>query len=174
MRLRTRLGQAPIGLYKHRVTTVHFHLPHHPHSPQEMKRSREHEDYLDSDSEAYQPEVSLRPVSKYTGLDLTTYSDSPDTGATIMRCSLPPHKEPLSFRSYDEYESHYQKFHAHRCLECRKNFPSEHLLGIHIEECHDPLVVIKRDRGEHTVGWPWLASMLQKDLTFLNAVLMLR
>lgn len=131
---------------------LYISIPHHPHSPQEMKRSREHEDYLDSDSEASQPEVSLRPVSKYTELDPTAERNGQEPDAAAMRCSLPPHKEPLSFRSYDEYESHYQKCHAHRCLECRKNFPSEHLLGIHIEECHDPLIVIKRDRGEHTVG----------------------
>ncbi len=126
-----------------------------------MKRSREPDQYLDSESSLPQDtshsDVSIRPVSKYTELDLSDgrqLQDSQDfDAATVaMRCSLPPHKECLSFRSYDEYESHYRKFHAHRCLECRKNFPSEHLLGIHIEECHDPLVVVKRDRGEHTVS----------------------
>lgn len=68
-----------------------------------------------------------------------------------MKCSLPPHKEPFTFTSYGEYEAHYIKFHTHRCLECQKNMPSEHLLSVHIEECHDPLVVVRRDKGEHTV-----------------------
>ncbi|PHH87606.1 hypothetical protein CDD83_8632 [Cordyceps sp. RAO-2017] len=67
-----------------------------------------------------------------------------------MRCTLPPHKHPIGFDSYSEYEAHYQAFHTHRCLECHKNFPSNHLLGVHIEECHDPLVNIQRERGEHT------------------------
>ncbi|KAM4054751.1 zinc finger domain-containing protein [Hirsutella rhossiliensis] len=67
-----------------------------------------------------------------------------------MRCSLPPHKTPIAFSSYGDFELHYHAFHTHRCLECHKNFPSDHLLSVHIEECHDPLVSIRRDRGEHT------------------------
>lgn len=137
----------------------------HSHSPQEMKRSREPEDNLDSDSETSQHEVSLRPVSKYTELDLIAEQDTKQLDTAAMRCFLPPHQEPQSFRSYEEYESHYQNFHAHRCLECRKNFPSQHLLGVHIEECHDPLVVIKRDRGEHTVSCLPSSSVLLNPLT---------
>lgn len=113
-----------------------------------MKRSREPED-LESGSDS---EVALRPVTKYTELDSAINSEDDEGNATTtMRCSLPPHKEPQSFTAYSDYEAHYNKFHTNRCLECRKNFPSQHLLGIHIEEFHDPLVVIKRDRGEHTV-----------------------
>jgi hypothetical protein len=71
---------------------------------------------------------------------------------STMKCSLPPHREGLAFASYAEYESHYRKAHTNRCVECRKNFPSEHLLNVHIEECHDSFVAVKRERGEHTVG----------------------
>ncbi|OIW33424.1 hypothetical protein CONLIGDRAFT_177596 [Coniochaeta ligniaria NRRL 30616] len=67
-----------------------------------------------------------------------------------MRCSLPPHKEVLVFKTYDEFESHYSKDHSHRCHECRKNFPSGHLLSLHHEESHDPLLALKREKGEHT------------------------
>ncbi|KAL7937692.1 hypothetical protein V8C35DRAFT_293260 [Trichoderma chlorosporum] len=67
-----------------------------------------------------------------------------------MRCSLPPHREPLGFRLYSDYETHYHNFHTNRCIECRKNFPTDHLLGIHIEECHDPLAKVAREKGEHT------------------------
>ncbi|KAJ6446363.1 zinc finger domain-containing protein [Purpureocillium lavendulum] len=67
-----------------------------------------------------------------------------------MRCSLPPHKSAISFGSYGEYEAHYHQFHTNRCLECNKNFPSDHLLSVHIEEWHDPLVKVRRDKGEHT------------------------
>ncbi|KAH7329211.1 hypothetical protein B0I35DRAFT_473832 [Stachybotrys elegans] len=124
-----------------------------------MKRSREpEEDYytpLAADSQdghaKYCPDtdVALRPVSKFTELDSAIADDDDDT-AIAMKCSLPPHKEPLSFKSYAEYDAHYSSFHTNRCLECHKNFPSEHLLGIHIEEFHDPLVIVKRDKGEHT------------------------
>lgn len=67
-----------------------------------------------------------------------------------MRCSLPPHRDVLSFKSYAEYESHHNKTHMNRCVECAKNFPSEHLLNIHIEECHDAFAAVRREKGEHT------------------------
>ncbi|KAK5990255.1 Zinc finger protein [Cladobotryum mycophilum] len=107
-----------------------------------MKRSREPEEHLEPDSQQGHSErftdsnVEIRHVSKITELD-SAVTDEQDEFA--MRCSLPPHKEPLGFRFYSDYEAHYQNFHTNRCLECRKNFPTEHLLGVHIEECHDPL-----------------------------------
>nr|XP_036578275.1 C2H2 type zinc finger domain protein [Colletotrichum truncatum]KAF6785476.1 C2H2 type zinc finger domain protein [Colletotrichum truncatum] len=67
-----------------------------------------------------------------------------------MKCSLPPHKEAISFKSYDEYETHYIKAHMNRCLECGRNLPSEHLLNVHHEECHDSFAAVRRERGEHT------------------------
>lgn len=66
-----------------------------------------------------------------------------------MRCSLPPHKEVLVFKTYEEFESHYNKAHTNRCLECGKNFPSSHILDLHHEECHDTFVALKREKGEH-------------------------
>ncbi|KAM3081524.1 hypothetical protein ACMFMG_004981 [Clarireedia jacksonii] len=69
-------------------------------------------------------------------------------GQSIMRCSLPGHRSTLSFASYDDYEVHYTKSHLNRCLECRKNFPTEHFLSLHIEENHDAFVSAKKDRGE--------------------------
>ncbi|WQF75569.1 Putative Zinc finger protein [Colletotrichum destructivum] len=67
-----------------------------------------------------------------------------------MKCSMPPHKEALTFKSYDEYEAHYAKTHTNRCLECGRNLPSEHLLNVHHEECHDSFAAVRRERGEHT------------------------
>ncbi|KAF7908984.1 uncharacterized protein EAE98_012373 [Botrytis deweyae] len=67
---------------------------------------------------------------------------------TVMRCSLPGHQRTLSFPSFDDYEVHYKKSHMNRCLECRKNLPSEHFLNLHIEENHDALVSVRKDRGE--------------------------
>lgn len=70
---------------------------------------------------------------------------------TVMRCSLPGHQRTLSFLSFDDYEVHYKKSHMNRCLECRKNLPSEHFLNLHIEENHDALVSVRKDRGEKIV-----------------------
>ena len=68
---------------------------------------------------------------------------------STMRCLLPPHK-PLSFTTYDEYESHYQQAHTNRCTDCRKNFPTSHFVDVHIAENHDPIVAAKREAGEKT------------------------
>ncbi|PHH63225.1 hypothetical protein CDD81_6177 [Ophiocordyceps australis] len=67
-----------------------------------------------------------------------------------MHCSLPPHSATIYFASPDDYETHYLNTHTNRCLECRKNFPSSHFLGLHVEECHDPLVLVQRERGQRT------------------------
>jgi len=77
--------------------------------------------------------------------------DTPDLTVEVMRCSLPPHKETLSFPSYEEYEVHYMQAHVNRCSECGKNFPTDHFLNLHIEENHDPLIAARRERGEKTV-----------------------
>lgn len=69
-----------------------------------------------------------------------------------MRCSLPGHRQTLSFTSFEEYDVHYAKTHVNRCVECRKNFPTEHFLNLHIEENHDALVSVRRERGEKTVS----------------------
>lgn len=72
----------------------------------------------------------------------------------VMRCSLPPHRETLSFPSYADYEVHYCQAHVNRCVECGKNFPTDRFLGLHIEENHDPLMAARRERGEKTVFPP--------------------
>ncbi|KAG6004872.1 hypothetical protein E4U21_000648 [Claviceps maximensis] len=117
-----------------------------------MKRSRELGEGIDSlefeDFERFSTRNSNLPNAKSPLLDSDTEDEA--SHRTTMKCFLPPHREPLAFKTYQEYESHYNTFHTNRCLECRKNFPSEHLLSVHIEESHDPLVRIKRDRGEHT------------------------
>lgn len=77
-----------------------------------------------------------------------------------MRCSLPPHIDTIAFPSYDEYEAHYLKHHVNRCSECGKNFPTQHLLNIHIEENHDPLILARRDRGEKTVSVLFYLSLI--------------
>lgn len=76
-------------------------------------------------------------------------SDEPSTPA-VMRCSLPPHHDTISFSTFEEFELHYAKEHAHRCSECRKNFPTEHFLGLHITENHDPLTEARRAKEEKT------------------------
>lgn len=95
-------------------------------------------------------ETSEEPQSKILELDPSSQTKINDDGHT-MKCSLPGHKYPITFATYGEYEAHYTKNHTNQCRECRKNFPSEHLLNLHIEEVHDSFAAVQRDRGEHTV-----------------------
>ena len=125
-----------------------------------MKRSREpsDDDSKDLDPRSPTPQdddlgssvESSPPLPAVKLVHLDIYQNPEQK--TVMKCSLPPHRESLSFPSYEGYEAHYNKAHTNRCLECRKNFPSEHLLGIHIEECHDSFAAVRRERGEHTVS----------------------
>ena len=100
-------------------------------------------------SEASFDPNDYEPSAKISHWDRSKELDRDDPA---MKCFLPPHKEAIAFDSYSEYELHYNQFHTNRCLECSKNLPSEHLLGVHIEECHDPLVKVRREKGEHTVS----------------------
>lgn len=109
-----------------------------------VRRDSESEEYHAS-SVHHLPADSVQPPGKYKHLDVptSTYVN------TTITCALPPH-QPIKFDTYHEYESHYHKSHVFRCLECVRNFPTDHFLSLHIAETHDPLSRIKRDRGEKT------------------------
>lgn len=112
-----------------------------------MKRSRDDEDAA-LGTQSSDTEEAGTPAAKLVDLD----RDASGDGSTpSIRCSMPPHKAALSFGTYEEYETHYNKAHVNRCLECGKNLPSGHLLSVHIEECHDVFAAVKRERGEPTV-----------------------
>ncbi|RKF81751.1 putative c2h2 type zinc finger domain protein [Golovinomyces cichoracearum] len=66
----------------------------------------------------------------------------------VIYCSLPPHRRPLEFYSFEEHEIHYAKVHTNRCLKCNKILPSDHLLSLHIEENHNVIFTLKIERGD--------------------------
>lgn len=113
-----------------------------------MKRSRETDEDTGRGIYASDAGDDGTPAAKLIDLDRDIPGDEHNLS---IKCSMPPHKAVLSFSTYEDYETHYNKAHVNRCLECRKNMPSEHLLNVHIEECHDVFVAVKRDRGEQTV-----------------------
>ncbi|KAI0128794.1 hypothetical protein BJ170DRAFT_579519 [Xylariales sp. AK1849] len=121
-----------------------------------MKRSREPEEEVPAESttacgdaidDAVSQPLEIR-VSKITELDESAIDDT--ALSTAMKCSLPGHKEALAFNSYPDFEAHYSKVHSNRCNECKKNFPSQHLLSVHIEDIHDAFAAVLREKGEHT------------------------
>ncbi|OAR00712.1 hypothetical protein LLEC1_00229 [Akanthomyces lecanii] len=122
-----------------------------------MKRSRECEQDINPASHG-SPDADMSPsgpqhIAKYTELDPVVVDPDSDSSspfpAVHILCSLPPHAE-MAFDSYTAYETHYSSFHTNRCMACHRNFPSQHLLGVHIEESHDPIVRVKREQGAHT------------------------
>ncbi|KAF4634596.1 hypothetical protein G7Y89_g3497 [Cudoniella acicularis] len=121
------------------------------------KRSREDFETV-SESENLEARSTSFPhfTSKIVSSAAKILQYDPDSGENSlpveMKCSLPPHGETLSFPSHEAFEIHYNKSHLNRCLECRRNFPTEHFLNLHIEENHDSLVVVRRERGEQTYG----------------------
>ncbi|KAI4151109.1 MAG: hypothetical protein L6R39_002120 [Caloplaca ligustica] len=103
------------------------------------------------------PSVEPNPLPASAAIDDTRstkylqVSDEP-TGKdhVAMKCSLAPHSETITFSTFEEFEVHYAQVHTNRCSECHKNFPTEHFLGLHISENHDPLVAARRARDEKT------------------------
>ncbi|KAI5308918.1 hypothetical protein KEM55_004527 [Ascosphaera atra] len=93
------------------------------------------------------PETRSQHQAKLVSLDA---EESQSASTVLMRCTLPPHRAPIAFSSYEDYEVHYRKEHVNRCLECRRNFPTTHYLTLHIEENHDPLARVRREKGERT------------------------
>lgn len=114
-----------------------------------MKRSRDAEEETNS-TLADEQEVTDVPVSKIVGLDVERSNDGSQT-TTTLQCSMPGHLPGLRFATYNEYETHYISTHTNRCLECGRNFPSWHYLDLHIAECHDALVEIRREKGKAVV-----------------------
>ncbi|MCJ1247226.1 hypothetical protein MMC30_004440 [Trapelia coarctata] len=110
------------------------------------KRSR-----TDSISSASSASTASGSCSTDAALHPSKYIEMAANGPSIdvMQCILPPH-DPLSFPSYEAYDVHYAQDHTNRCLECHKNFPSEHFLNLHIAENHDPLNEALRAKGEKT------------------------
>ncbi|KAI9273895.1 hypothetical protein EDC94DRAFT_486844, partial [Helicostylum pulchrum] len=46
------------------------------------------------------------------------------------------------------YESHYEAVHRNVCRECLKIFPGFEWLQLHIDEFHNTLLQIKKERGD--------------------------
>lgn len=139
------------------------------------KRSREDFDtppsiFTDSEDSSAETATTKPGISSDISAAFGTGSKiphlEPSQATVVMRCSLPPHRETVSFATFEDYEIHHAKTHVNRCVECRRNFPTAHFLNLHQEENHDPLVAVLRERGERTVGLltiAWNLDILKKD-----------
>ena len=59
-----------------------------------------------------------------------------------IRCNLLTQCAKLEFKTYLDYESHYQITHTYTCIECQRILLSQHYLQLHITEKHDPFVAL--------------------------------
>ncbi|KAG4303648.1 hypothetical protein PCANB_000033 [Pneumocystis canis] len=67
-----------------------------------------------------------------------------------ITCHLPSKcmRNPSVFLSFSAYEAHYQQQHCNVCYECGKVFPSQRMIELHFSEVHDPILCLKKERGE--------------------------
>lgn len=79
-----------------------------------------------------------------------------------ITCNLPPQcvNNPTILYSQQEFENHYNNCHHSICSACRRVFPSEWILNVHITENHDPFTQVLKERGEKTVGGADIHSMV--------------
>ncbi|ORZ25682.1 hypothetical protein BCR42DRAFT_485809 [Absidia repens] len=67
-------------------------------------------------------------------------------------CELPScvkrYGEPVAFPSLVAYESHYEALHRNTCSICHLPFPGSRWLRLHLDELHDTLNQVRKDRGE--------------------------
>jgi hypothetical protein len=81
-----------------------------------------------------------------------TRANEPNEGYS---CNLPPtcFRKPSVFPTAAALEAHHRSKHAYTCSEpkCSKIFPDERYLTLHLDECHNPLLAIRAERGEKTV-----------------------
>lgn len=82
--------------------------------------------------------------------DDDTSSSAATTPTNLITCNYPPCVNNTIFNCYAEYELHVQNYHTHICNECKRRFPTNDFLTLHIDETHNPLLQIKRERGEKT------------------------
>ncbi|KAF1985148.1 hypothetical protein K402DRAFT_334902 [Aulographum hederae CBS 113979] len=98
------------------------------------------------------PPVSptAEPSKKIVHHSKSNALDAGENGRPIT-CHYPGHP-PWRFYALEDYELHVKQRHTHICHECEKNFPTSHILELHLAEFHDPFNALKRERGDKTFG----------------------
>ncbi|ORY92109.1 hypothetical protein BCR43DRAFT_80687 [Syncephalastrum racemosum] len=69
-----------------------------------------------------------------------------------ISCELSACRQPagtvLAFPSIAAYEAHYEARHRNVCTECQRVFPSFFFLQLHIDEIHNVIMLMQKERGE--------------------------
>jgi hypothetical protein len=106
---------------------------------------------LDDVEEPVEPAAAPSPA-KFVRTDDDSTEDE-QTDSSGIACALPPHtREPLVFTNRSEFYEHYYATHIFVCDACNATLPDEHFLNLHFAEYHDPINLVKKDRGEKIYG----------------------
>lgn len=136
-------------------------LESQPARSQRRKRSRSSDD-VEAESEFKTQEQDAIASREWCTNKITKiawveeerkHSPEGDHQSQAFSCSLPPQcsLSRSSFFTAEELDAHYQKYHAHMCRTCNRIFPDEGFLDLHLSEFHDPLMALRKERGEKTV-----------------------
>jgi len=106
--------------------------------PNMTKRLREASPPLQSPPTVLKPSADETvSIDEQNGPSKLVRVDGASQQLTAIVCSETPLCQSLPFSTYEEYEVHYHQTHTNRCIECKKNFPSERFLHLHIQETRE-------------------------------------
>ncbi|KAL7889855.1 hypothetical protein AOLI_G00021130 [Acnodon oligacanthus] len=98
---------------------------------------------LDKDDEFFEDGDVLRHL--YLQNLVTALADETQApNVSEFRCHIAGCKQ--LFDTLEGYEHHYNSLHRHVCSNCKRSFPSNHLLDIHILEWHDSLFQVMAEK----------------------------
>ncbi|KAJ8418193.1 hypothetical protein AAFF_G00139020 [Aldrovandia affinis] len=104
-------------------------------TPQQIRLNKDHEIFEDGDIHRH---FYLQDVAANTA----ELSETPKVSA--FRCHIAGCSQ--LFDTLDGYEHHYSALHRHVCSGCKRSFPSDRLLDIHILEWHDSLFQVMAEK----------------------------
>ncbi|KAJ8361624.1 hypothetical protein SKAU_G00181490 [Synaphobranchus kaupii] len=104
-------------------------------TPQHIRLNKDHEVFEDGDIHRH---LYLQDVATTTD----EVSEAPTV--SVFRCHIAGCSQ--LFDTLEGYEHHYSSLHRHVCSSCKRSFPSDRLLDIHILEWHDSYFQIMAEK----------------------------
>ncbi|KAK3554080.1 hypothetical protein QTP70_019037 [Hemibagrus guttatus] len=104
-------------------------------TPQRIRLDKDDEIFVDGDVHRHLYLQDL--VTPFT-------EETPTLNISEFQCHIAGCKQ--LFDTVEGYEHHYNSLHRHVCSSCKRSFPSNRLLDIHILEWHDSLFQVMAER----------------------------
>ncbi|KAA1087625.1 hypothetical protein PGT21_034736 [Puccinia graminis f. sp. tritici] len=94
------------------------------------------------------PSSTIAPVVK----SIRQSGEDPSASSISYTCNLPPtcnrpNHKPARFDNPTELEAHHRTHHAFTCsaTDCHRIFPSQFFLDLHLNEVHNPILLVQRE-----------------------------